>query len=74
MANQVVDMEWSFGVTAANSEVAQVGNTFVHLKLMIDKGDGKVEAVPMELSVEQFYQFIQDMEKAKHIMNILRTG
>ena len=58
MANQVVDMEWSFGVTAANSEVAQVGNTFVHLKLMIDKGDGKVEPVPMGESFRCFHLYV----------------
>lgn len=34
-------------VTAANSEVAKVGGTFIQLKLTIDKGNDKVEAVPM---------------------------
>ena len=34
-------------VTAANSEVAKVGETFIQLKLTIDKGNDKVEAVPM---------------------------
>mmetsp|Transcript_87509 Transcript_87509/g.175081 ORF Transcript_87509/g.175081 Transcript_87509/m.175081 type:complete len:227 (-) Transcript_87509:87-767(-) len=38
MANQVVDMEWKFGVTAASDELGQVGSTFLHLKLVIDKG------------------------------------
>ena len=38
---------------------------------MLDKGNGNIEAVPMELSVPQFYQFVQDMEKAKHIIDIM---
>jgi hypothetical protein len=31
-------MEWKFGVTAASDEVGQVGSTFLHLKLVVDKG------------------------------------
>jgi len=58
-------------VTAANNELAKVGTTFIHLKLMLDKGNSKVEAVPMELTVPQFYKFVQDMEKAKQIIDIM---
>ena len=38
---------WVVAVTAANSEVATVGTTFVLLKLVIDKGGGQQESVPM---------------------------
>jgi hypothetical protein len=38
MVNQVVDMEWKFGVTAANSELGKAGNSFLQLKLVLDKG------------------------------------
>ena len=63
MMNQLVDMEWSFGgthqrsafdpcdyvsiVTAANNDLAQVGTTFLQLKLVLDKGHGQKEVVPM---------------------------
>ena len=36
--NQLVDMEWKFGVTAADSDMKKVGNTFLQLKLVLDKG------------------------------------
>lgn len=36
--NQLVDMEWRFGVTAADSDMKKVGNTFLQLKLVLDKG------------------------------------
>ena len=65
MANQVVDMEWKFGVTAASNQVAQVGSTFLHLKLVIDRGNGHHEDVFMELALPQFYQFMAAMQKAK---------
>ena len=38
MVNQLVDMEWKFGVTAANSELGKSGASFLQLKLVLDKG------------------------------------
>ncbi|KAK2157916.1 hypothetical protein LSH36_181g01012 [Paralvinella palmiformis] len=37
--NQLVDMEWKFGVTAASSEMDKVGNTFLQLKMAVKKGN-----------------------------------
>eukprot|EP00658_Telonema_sp_P-2_P078825 TRINITY_DN7479_c0_g1_i2.p1 TRINITY_DN7479_c0_g1~~TRINITY_DN7479_c0_g1_i2.p1 ORF type:complete len:205 (-),score=55.95 TRINITY_DN7479_c0_g1_i2:316-930(-) len=71
LANQVVDMEWSFGVTASNSDMAKVAATFIQLKLVLDKGNGDLETVPLELSISQFYHFLQEMEKAKSIIDFL---
>eukprot|EP00057_Strongylocentrotus_purpuratus_P025879 XP_011680353.1 PREDICTED: COMM domain-containing protein 7 isoform X4 [Strongylocentrotus purpuratus] len=62
--NQLVDMEWKFGVTAASSELQQVGSTFIQMKLVVNKGN-KTENVYMELSVPEFYSFLHEMEKAK---------
>merc|ERR1712166_120473 len=70
-ANQVVDLQWSFGVTASNSEMNKVATSFIHLKLVLDKGNGELEHVPMELSISQFYSFLQEMEKAKSIIDFL---
>eukprot|EP00164_Ancoracysta_twista_P011344 GFYU01017468.1.p1 GENE.GFYU01017468.1~~GFYU01017468.1.p1 ORF type:complete len:198 (+),score=72.06 GFYU01017468.1:72-665(+) len=70
MVNQLVDMEWVFGVTASNSDVDQIGSTFLKLKLVLDKGTHK-EDVYMELTIPQFYQFLGDMEKARSQMNYL---
>ncbi|XP_077995818.1 COMM domain-containing protein 7-like [Glandiceps talaboti] len=64
MINQLVDMEWKFGVTAASSEVNKAGNTFLQLKLVVNKGN-RTENVYMELTVPQFYSFLHEMEKAK---------
>jgi hypothetical protein len=35
LVNRVVDMDWRFGVTAATSELAQAGSTFLQLKLLV---------------------------------------
>ena len=63
--NELVDMEWKFGVTTATSEAQTVGSTFLQIKLVLDKGAGKQENVFMELSLPQFYAFLHEMEVAK---------
>ncbi|KAK7499551.1 hypothetical protein BaRGS_00009203 [Batillaria attramentaria] len=70
MVNQLVDMEWKFGVTASSSELDRVGNTFLQLKLVINTGSG-TKNVYMELSLPQFYSFLHEMEKAKASLEYL---
>jgi hypothetical protein len=55
----------TFSVTAANDELAQVGKVFLQLKLVVDRGDGVRETVPMELTLPQFYAFLQELQKAQ---------
>ncbi|MCF8884128.1 hypothetical protein L5849_15660, partial [Erythrobacter sp. SN021] len=50
MVNQLIDMDWKFGVTAASSELNKVGSTFLQLKLVLDKGH-TTDEVHMELSL-----------------------
>ncbi|CDQ88022.1 unnamed protein product [Oncorhynchus mykiss] len=68
MVNQLVDMEWKFGVTVGTSELQKVGNTFLQLKLVIRKGNS-TENVYMELTLPQFYNFLHEMERAKASMD-----
>lgn len=70
MVNQLVDMEWKFGVTAASSEVDKVGNTFLQLKLVINNGTG-TSNVYMELTLPQFYSFLHEMSKARASLEFL---
>ena len=62
--NELVDFQWRFGVTAASSEVDRVGATFLQLTLVLDRGDGNRRHVRMELSLPQFYDFLQQMQTA----------
>ncbi|XP_075756939.1 COMM domain-containing protein 7 [Pelodiscus sinensis] len=64
MINQLIDMEWKFGVTAGSSELEKVGSIFLQLKLMVKKG-GQVEHVYVELTLPQFYSFLHEMERIK---------
>jgi len=70
MVNQLVDIEWKFGVTASSSELDKVGNTFLQMKLVINTGNG-MKNVFLELTLPQFYSFLHEMEKAKASLEFL---
>jgi len=61
--NEVSELEWRFGVTAASSQLNKVGATFLQLRLIIDRGTHQ-QAVLMELSLAQFYSFLHEMQAA----------
>ncbi|GAB1609211.1 COMM domain-containing protein 7-like [Argonauta hians] len=71
MVNQLVDMDWKFGVTLSSSELTKVGNTFIQLKLVVSNGKGELNTVYMELSLKQFYSFLHEMERAKASLEML---
>eukprot|EP00794_Sanderia_malayensis_P017465 gene17465-19212_t len=71
MINQLLDMEWKFGVTAASSEMKKVGNSFLQLKLVVSKGSDSMEEIFMEMSLQQFYTFLHEMERAKANLDLL---
>ncbi|XP_010189875.1 PREDICTED: COMM domain-containing protein 7 [Mesitornis unicolor] len=64
MINQLIDMEWKFGVTAGSSELKKVGSIFLQLKLVVKKGS-QMENVHIELTLPQFYSFLHEMERVK---------
>ncbi|KAF6034636.1 COMMD7 [Bugula neritina] len=70
-ANQLVDMEWKFGVTAASSELDKVGTTFLQLKLKVVNSKGELESLNMELSLTQFYNLLHELEKAKTLLDYI---
>eukprot|EP00694_Reclinomonas_americana_P006827 EC797421.1.p1 GENE.EC797421.1~~EC797421.1.p1 ORF type:complete len:201 (+),score=71.19 EC797421.1:7-609(+) len=65
--NQLVDIQWRFGVTASSNELSDVGATFLQLNLELESGDD----VHMEMSLPQFYQFLHEMEKANSALALL---
>ena len=72
-SNRLIDMDWSFGVTAASDYSDQVGKTYLQLKLTIDAGDEGIRDEFFELTLEQFYQFLAQMEKCKSYVDLLTT-
>jgi len=73
MVNQLLDMEWRFGVTTSNKDVHRVGTTFLQFKLVLDKGGNKTSNEYLELTLPQFYQFLSEMERAKASLDLFKT-
>lgn len=72
-ANQLVDMDWSFGVTASSDDCDNIGKTYLILKLTID-GEGGLKDVFLELSLDQFYQFLAQMENCKSYLDFMDSA
>ncbi|XP_066480414.1 COMM domain-containing protein 7 [Tiliqua scincoides] len=70
MVNQLIDMEWKFGVIAGSSELKKVGSIFLQLKLMVKQGN-QIEPVYIELTLPQFYSFLHEMERVKTSLECL---
>ncbi|XP_023610260.1 COMM domain-containing protein 7 [Myotis lucifugus] len=67
MINQLIDMEWKFGVTSGSSELEKVGSIFLQLKLVLKKGN-QTENLYIELTLPQFYSFLHEMERVRTSM------
>lgn len=73
-SNQLVDLDWSFGVTASSNDCNQVGKTFLQLKLTIRQEDNALKDVFMEMTIEQFYHFLSEMEKCKSYIDLMSSS
>lgn len=71
--NKLVDMDWSFGISSSSDDCNNVGKTFLQLKLQLEN-QGKLQTVFIELSLEQFYQFLASMEKCKSYLDYICTN
>jgi len=49
--NKLIDLSWNFGVTVSTDEVKRLGDTYLQLKLVLDKGEGVAESVFCELTL-----------------------
>nr|XP_045609343.1 COMM domain-containing protein 7-like [Procambarus clarkii] len=62
---QLVDLQWKFGVVAGSSSEGEAGRTFVQVKLVSRAPDGRLTPRHVEMSVQKFYDFLHQLEKAK---------
>ena len=62
--DELQDIRWSFGVTAASSEPDRVGATFVRLALHVRSVEGRPAVRHVQLTVSQFYSLLHQLEKA----------
>lgn len=69
--NKLVDLDWSFGVTASTEELDHVGKTFLQLKLTVDSERDGRKTHFLEMSVDQFYQFLASLEKCRSFLDFV---
>jgi hypothetical protein len=80
--NRLIDMDWSFGVTAASDDCDHVGKTYLQLKLTIEEDHNNTESTTgeqitkvgprdifLELTLDQFYQFLASLEKCRTFLD-----
>ena len=71
MVNELTDFEWKFGVTAASSDMNHLGTTFLTLKITIKTQEQQKQQILMELTLPQFYTFLQQMQIASRQAELL---
>lgn len=62
---QLIDLQWKFGVVAGSSSEGEAGRTFVQVKIVSKSPSGAVKAHHVEMSLKKFYDFLHQLEKAK---------
>ncbi|XP_069976512.1 COMM domain-containing protein 7 [Penaeus vannamei] len=62
---QLIDLQWKFGVVAGSSSKGEAGRTFVQVKIVSKSPSGAVKARHVEVSLKKFYDFLHQLEKAK---------
>ena len=67
---KLIDLDWSFGVSASSSEHMAMGTTYVQLRLQTATQSG-TEFVHMELSLAKFYEFLSELEGAKQSLELV---
>lgn len=70
IANEIVDFTWKFGVTASSNECKSIGNCFLQLQLTFRQGN-KERQQWIEMTLPQFYEFLQQMQSANRIVEQL---
>lgn len=69
---ELIDMQWQFGITVATEEVKQIGTSFLQVTLAVkDANTNTVTKHFIELSIPQFFDVLTQLEKAKAVMDYL---
>jgi hypothetical protein len=69
--NRLIDLDWSFGVTAASDDCDNVGKTYLQLKLTVDQDNSVPKDIFLELTLDQFYQFLASLEKCRTFLDFV---
>eukprot|EP00494_Astrolonche_serrata_P006146 UN06163 len=43
--NKLIDMEWNFGISVSSDSLKHLGNTFLHIKLVIEESGNEKPSI-----------------------------
>ena len=69
--SQLINFDYKFGITTADSMIGSNGKCLVNLKLDLLNENNQREAVYLELSLPQFYSFFHELKRAYNLMNAM---
>ena len=72
--NELIDIDWIFGVTASSDECDKIGKTFLQMKLKIKSNNNEKHDLFFEMTLEQFYHFLAQLETAKAQLDLVLEG
>lgn len=61
-------MEWTFGLTTSSDELQEIGSPYLQLKLILETRDHRLIHEHLELSIQQFYTFLAQMEACQSLL------
>lgn len=67
----VIDLEWSFGMSLASNELDEINVPFVQLNFL-HLGDNQKATSMIEMTLDQFYSFLAQMEKAHTYVDLMQ--
>ena len=67
----LLNFDFKFGLTAADSLNQSNGKCYVHLKFELLNEENQKEQVYAELSLEQFYAFFHELKRAHSLMEVV---
>mmetsp|Transcript_45664 Transcript_45664/g.97288 ORF Transcript_45664/g.97288 Transcript_45664/m.97288 type:complete len:185 (-) Transcript_45664:244-798(-) len=70
-ARKLLDVEWTFGVTACSSEHTTIGSTYVQMRMTVEADGGATEYLHLELSLAKFYDFLHELESARAQLDVV---
>ncbi len=59
---ELIDLDWSFGVTTTSDELSKIGKVFVQLRLTLGTREHHRDEF-VEMSVDQFFSWMGQLER-----------
>jgi len=70
-ANRIVDLEWRFSISPANSVIDNKSDCLLYLKITSEDPQNKREVLNLELTIAQFFEIQNELQKMKSMVEFV---